>query len=290
MLELTFPATFQRFASACALHFQDACNLRHAGDSAAIVENDGMDYGFDHLYTEATSLQNLMVAIAQGGQEGEADYVRLRQALIGDLRIEPLLPIFVKTCRTKLQFWGYIQPISNTYKGRREHIYGAYQRLLDFLEKGGSAPADKNVTGVLEKFDAAHVNAAWAKALERRTTDAEGAITSARTLLESVCKHILDEEQVSYDDKDDLPKLYRKTAEKLNIAPSQHTEEVFKMILGGCTAVVEGLGTLRNRLSDAHGKGKIAAKPQPRHAELAVNLSGALTQFVLSTWKARSDK
>lgn len=249
-----------------------------------------MDHDFDSLYTEATSLQNLMVAVAQGGQEGETDYVRLRQALIGNSTIEQLLPIFVKTCRTKLQFWGYIQPISKTYKGRREHIYGAFQRLLDFLEKGGSAPADQNVTGVLEKFDAAHVNAAWAKALERRTADPEGAITSARTLLESVCKHILDEEQAAYDDKDDLPRLYRKTAERLNIAPSQHTEEVFKMILGGCTAVVEGLGTLRNRLSDAHGKGKIAARPQPRHAELAVNLSGALTQFVLSTWEARKDK
>lgn len=290
MLERMFPATFQALVSAHVFHQQDACNALHAGDSAAIADNDVMDHGFDHLYTEATSLQSLMIAIAQGGQEGEADYVRFRQALIGDPRIEPLLPIFVKACRTKLQFWGYIQPISNTYKGRREHIYGAFQRLLDFLEKGGSAPADKNVTGVLEKFDAAYVNAAWTKALERRTTDAEGAITSARTLLESVCKHILDEEQVSYDDKDDLPKLYRKTAEKLNIAPSQHTEEVFKMILGGCTAVVEGLGTLRNRLSDAHGKGKIAAKPLPRHAELAVNLSGALTQFLLSTWEARKDK
>jgi hypothetical protein len=290
MLELTLPVTLQPFVSARVSHPPNAFNIRHAGDSAAIAENDGMDHEFDHLYTAATSLQNLMVAIAQGGQEGEADYVRLRQALIGDPRIEPLLPIFVKTCRTKLQFWGYIQPTSKTYKGRRENIYGAFQRLLDFLEKSVSAPADKNITGVLEKFDAAYVNAAWAKALERRTTDPEGAITSARTLLESVCKHILDEEQVSYDDKDDIPKLYRKTAEKLNIAPSQHTEEVFKMILGGCTAVVEGLGTLRNRLSDAHGKGKIAAKPQPRHAELAVNLSGALTQFVLSTWDARNDK
>lgn len=249
-----------------------------------------MEHRFNDHYTQAASLQNLMVAIAQGVQEGEADYVRLRQALIGDPIIEPLLPIFVKTCRTKLQFWGYIQPISKTYKGRREHIYGAFQRLLDFLEKGDRAPADKNVTGVLEKFDAAHVHAAWSKALERRTADPEGAITSARTLLESVCKHILDEEDVAYDDKDDLPKLYRKTAEKLNIAPSQHTEDVFKMILGGCTAVVEGLGTLRNRLSDAHGKGKVAARPQPRHAELAVNLSGALTQFVLSTWEARNER
>ncbi len=249
-----------------------------------------MQHRFENLYSEATSLQNLMVAIAQGGQEGEADYVRIRQTLIGDPALEALLPIFVKTCRTKLQFWGYIQPISKTYRGRREHIYDRFQSLLDFLEKGGGAPADKNVTGVLEKFDAAYVHAAWAKALERRTADPEGAITSSRTLLESVCKHILDEEDVAYDDKDDLPKLYRKTAEKLNIAPSQHTEEVFKMILGGCTAVVEGLGSLRNRLSDAHGKGRIAARPQPRHADLAVNLSGALAQFVLSTWEARNDK
>jgi len=109
MLELTFLITFQPFVSARVFKFRDACNFRHVGDSAAIVENGGMDYGFDHLYTDATSLQNLMIAIAQGGQEGEADYVRLRRALIGDPGIEPLLPIFVKTCRTKLQFWGYIR-------------------------------------------------------------------------------------------------------------------------------------------------------------------------------------
>lgn len=246
-----------------------------------------MDHGFDSLYTEATSLQNLMVAIAQGAQESEADYVRLREALVDDSSLQMLLPRFVKTCRTPLQFWGYIQPQSKTYKGRREHIYAGFQQLLDHLENPNKAPADKLVTDVLEKFDAEHVGAAWKKALDRRNTDAEGAITSARTLLEAVCKHILDEENIPYDDKDDLPKLYRKTSEKLKIAPSQHTEEVFKQILGGCTAAVEGLGTLRNRLSDAHGKGKIAAKPAPRHAELAVNLSGALATFVLSTWEER---
>ncbi|WP_448090692.1 abortive infection family protein [Pseudomonas azerbaijanoccidentalis] len=29
---------------------------------------------------------------------------------------------------------------------------------------------------------------------------------------------------------------------------------MFKQFLGGCPAVIEGLGALRNRLSDAHGK------------------------------------
>lgn len=111
----------------------------------------------------------------------------------------------------------------------------------------------------------------------------------ARTLLESVCKHILEESHAKYDDSPDINKLYRQTAEELNIAPSQHTEQVFKQILGGCTAVVEGLGALRNRLSDSHGKGRIGVKPAPRHAELAVNLAGALAVYLLATWNARKE-
>jgi len=109
----------------------------------------------------------------------------------------------------------------------------------------------------------------------------------ARTLLESVCKHILDETSVQYDDNADINKLYRQTTEQLNLAPSRHTEQVFRQILGGCTAVVEGLGSLRNRLSDAHGKSKVGVRPEARHAELAVNLSGALAVYLLATWEAR---
>lgn len=242
----------------------------------------------DALIESVLSLQNMMVAIAEGSQvEKDFEFTRLRDAVTSDPSVEHLVPLFARTCRSKKQFWGYIKDVHAKYEGRRKHIYAGFQPLLDYLENPNKAPADKLVTDVLEKFDAEHVGAAWKKALDRRNTDAEGAITSARTLLESVCKHILDEEGIAYDDKDDLPKLYRKTSEKLNIAPSQHTEEVFKQILGGCTAAVEGLGTLRNRLSDAHGKGKIAARPKPRHAELAVNLSGALAMFVLSTWEER---
>lgn len=91
---------------------------------------------------------------------------------------------------------------------------------------------------------------------------------------------------MSYSSDVDLPKLYRLTADTLNIAPSQHTEHVFKQILGGCTSVVEGLGALRNRVGDAHGQGRRAIKPAPRHAHLAVNLSGAMAIFLVDTWEA----
>lgn len=48
------------------------------------------------------------------------------------------------------------------------------------------------------------------------------------------------------------------------------------------------LGALRNRLSDAHGKGKGGVKAAPRHAELAVNLAGSTALFLLATWEAKS--
>ena len=154
------------------------------------------------------------------------------------------------------------------------------------MESGASTPSYPAVSEGLIRFDEEGVHSVWSKALERKRTDPEGAITAARTLLETVCKHILDEAGVEYEDQRiDLPALYKKTANTLNLAPSQHTEEVFKQILGGCSAMINGLGTLRNRIGDAHGKGKLPVKPAPRHAELAVNLSGSLALFLIETWE-----
>ncbi|CAO4132910.1 hypothetical protein OFEAOIEE_LOCUS633 [Methylorubrum extorquens] len=71
------------------------------------------------------------------------------------------------------------------------------------------------------------------------------------------------------------------------LAPDDHTEQVFKQILGSCQSVVESLGSLRNKLSDAHSPGPKRARPQPRHAELAVNLAGAMATFLVATWQTR---
>jgi len=243
----------------------------------------------NELFEQTTALQNLLISHATGGREDEAEYARLRKMLLANSALDSLTPQFLRTCRNLSQFWQFIKYKYGTYAERRDYIWGEFNPLLEALERGVLAPSDKSVTKTLEKFDAAHIQAAWSKALDRRSSDPEGAITSARTLIESVCKHILDESGITYDDATDLPKLYKQTAELLKLAPSQHTEQVFRQILGGCTSVVEGLGSLRNRLSDAHGKGKIGTKPAARHAELAVNLSGALATFLLATWEARSD-
>jgi hypothetical protein len=87
----------------------------------------------------------------------------------------------------------------------------------------------------------------------------------------------------------DPAKLWGLAAEKLNLAPHQQQEQVFKAILGNCQSVVNYLATIRNRVGDAHGQGRRPVKPKPRHAELAVNLAGTMAAFLVSTWQERGN-
>lgn len=191
------------------------------------------------------------------------------------------------------QIVGELNPILNrdgyTFTvTKRRSGYPVYS--IQETTPSGSWPADELISERLSSFDVGGVHAAWQKALDRRATDPEGAITAAKTLLETVCKHILDGTNCTYGDNDDLPKLYNAAAEFLSLAPSQHSEQVFKSILGNCQSVVGLLAGIRNKLGDSHGQGKRYVKPKPRHAELAVNLAGSVAMFLVATWHDRQGK
>jgi hypothetical protein len=242
----------------------------------------------DDLLSRVESLKLLLVSHATGQHAENQEYQLLRRELCQNPRVSKKLPRMVHICRDLSEFWSFIKPKFGTYAERREYIRSEFDPILTMLESDAIAPSDSSISKALRQVDSDYVHESWQKALERRATDPQGAITAARALLESVCKHILDQSEVAYDETADLPKLYGMTARQLNLSPSQHTEQVFKQILGGCQTVVEGLGALRNRLSDAHGKRSTAIRPAARHAELAVNLSGTMATFLMHTWQART--
>jgi hypothetical protein len=237
------------------------------------------------LYEQAMALLNLLIDEATGGNNSASEYEYLRNNLINDATHLSLLPVWIKTNRNLSQFWSFIKYKFKTYRERREFIWNEFQPLLSVLENSDAHPAQENIDFFISDFDAPTIKISWSKCIERKDNDPEGAITMARTLLESVCKHILDKEHVAYSNSVDLSELYKLAAKQLNMAPEQHTENVFKQILGGCSGVVNGLGNLRNRHGDAHGKGLINVRPKPRHAELAVNLAGSMALFLLSSYK-----
>lgn len=239
---------------------------------------------------DATALQDGLVAVATGGDfpGGAEAYAKLRQKSLAPGGTLTLVPKFVRECRSLMQFWAFIKHEHSTYADRRDFLWNAFSGLLLHLEaadtQGGPA---LEVSDTLAVFDVEHVQAVWVKALDRRQSDPDGAITAARALLETVLKHILDSEGVDPGDRADLPKLWRLVAERLDLAPEHHQEEVFKSILGGCQTIVNQIATIRNRLGDAHGKGPRRVRPTPRHAALVVNLAGAMSAFVTETWLER---
>jgi len=229
-------------------------------------------------------LEGILIESATGGSDDNEIYEFLRREFMASPTLRERLPAFVRTYRNLGSFWPFIKNEAGTYAERRQIIGEAFTPIFDYLEGFGASPMDDSASSHLRSFDPNGVHDVWMRALERRQKDPEGAITIARTLLETVTKRILDEHGISYTDKEDLPKLYNMAAKNLNLAPSQHSHDAIKSILGGAMTMVNGLGTLRNKLSDSHGRGgKSPVRPSERHANLAVNTAGAIATFLVET-------
>lgn len=233
----------------------------------------------------ATTLQAILIDRATGNawliNDNDYKYSSLRSHFVSDSLLRSVLPDFVVKCRELSHFGHYIlQNFSHDYK-RKEHIYSSLEPLFDAIEGSANAPHIIFTTEALQSCTSDEIQRHWSKALERINSDPDGAITMARTLLESVCHHILHTKGQSFEG-DQITRLYDAAAATLNLAPNQHSQKVFKQILGGCASAIYGIGELRNKESDGHGKPK-PYRAKPRHAEIAVNLAGAMALFLLRT-------
>lgn len=227
--------------------------------------------------------QDGIIARATGSDFNNQLYIEVRKKLLENKNIDKLLPEWIKGKRTIDQFWTFIKGRYSTYQERRDFLWSEFAPLLNFLETKTTSPLEESIV-----FDEVHIHNQWQKALDRKQTEPEGAITLARTLIESILKHILDEQKIEYNDAADLPELYKEVAKSLDLAPENHQEQIFKQILGGSSSIVSGLGALRNKLGDAHGKSKKSIKPSERHSELAVNLAGTMAIFLFKTFKDKT--
>ena len=228
--------------------------------------------------------QDNLIMRATGDSFDKDAYAKSRIKLVENKSISHLLPKWLNNNRTIDQFWTFIKARYSTYQERREFIWSEFNNLLSHLETGKTSPLNEIIV-----FDEVHIHALWEKAIERKESDTEGAITAARTLIESVLKHILDDQSIIYNEGADLPVLYKEVAKFLNLAPELHNEGIFKQILGGVNSVVTGLGALRNKLGDAHGKSKTNVKPSVRHSELAVNLAGSMAVFLFKSYSEKKE-
>jgi hypothetical protein len=116
------------------------------------------------------------------------------------------------------------------------------------------------------------------------SSDYEGAVTNARTLVEAVLQAIekeLSGSQQPYDGE--LPRLYKRVQKLLNLDPDRKDiAEHLRTVLGGLASIVHGLAPLRNKMSDAH---PAVFRPGKHHAKLTVNAAKTLVDFLFDSYE-----
>lgn len=255
-------------------------------------ENEGAETPLE----AAEALLTYGIAIAERGPEQvrARDYKTAHRLLLSDPTARRTAKRVLVRCTSPDLLWGHLRSVATgpgSWELRRNAVHDLMDPILDALHEADEAtPADELVAGAAERLDADSVTDAWTRALARRSSDPQGAITMARTLLESTLKTILEDRGVEYRDNDDLPALYKVASKELNLAPGDYSEDAFKQILGGAHSVVVGLGSLRNKAGDAHGAGRRSYRAAGRHAALAVNLAGSTALFLIETHEAQSEK
>jgi AbiJ N-terminal domain 3/Abortive infection C-terminus len=127
--------------------------------------------------------------------------------------------------------------------------------------------------------------------------DPELAIGTAKELVETCCKSILTEAEVTFSKGDDLPKLVKSTVTVLQLTPDDIPEqakaaETIKRLLSNLASITQSVAELRNHYGTGHGKVGANKGLQPRHAKLAVGAASTLAVFLTEThnYKFRGGK
>lgn len=121
------------------------------------------------------------------------------------------------------------------------------------------------------------------------------AIGTAKELIETCCKTILDARGVCFSSSADVGNLVKLTAKALELTPEDIPDrakaaDTIKRLLSNLGTIAAGLAELRNRYGTGHGKAAGSKGLAPRHAKLAVGAAATLAVFLAETHSERPAK
>ncbi|MCZ2204380.1 abortive infection family protein [Bartonella sp. A05] len=136
----------------------------------------------------------------------------------------------------------------------------------------------KNIPSVHEEFQ---------RALKKVDSEPLEAVSAASNIIESICKTYIEKKELQLPSSQSLISLWGVISKHFKFDPKSVQEDSLKKIISGMFSVVNGIATLRNSGSSAHGQGIRRYKPEPREARFAVNAAHSLALFILETWDER---
>ncbi len=156
--------------------------------------------------------------------------------------------------------------------------------------------ADIHVKSLKQKFtgtDANYVIDQITRMESAVENDPGLSIGTAKELVETVCRTIIEERGKEVVGSPDLPKLVKQTVKELKLTPSDIPDEAkasesIKRLLSNLATITNGIAELRNSYGTGHGKTANTKGLGARHAKLAVGAASTLAIFLVETHNEKS--
>jgi hypothetical protein len=160
------------------------------------------------------------------------------------------------------------------------------------LSRSGSKPALEQIAVAAGALDLPELQRQVTRLQNAAESDPALAIGTAKELVETVCKTILEQRNVDFPDDADIGLLVKETRKALGLIPESVPSaakgaETVRRLLSNLGNVAQGLGELRNLYGTGHGKSGASRGLSPRHARLAVGAAATLATFLLETHAER---
>ena len=150
---------------------------------------------------------------------------------------------------------------------------------------------EPNLSGLAEiaaRFDADYLRQQISRMEEAIDSDPALAIGTAKELMETCCKTILEERGESFAKDADVPELTKAVFKQLKMTRDDVPDaiegaEAIKRVLSNLGSISNEIARLRNLYGTGHGKLADASGLSPRHAKLAVGSAATLVRFLFES-------
>lgn len=248
-------------------------------------EQEGFASERDRIDAYLTEAISLLKQRAEGRMESEEPrFAELRRELLGSSFLAQDARDFLTRHRTLQQLWDRTLSQHRSYRERREVIDTAFESTIARLEQGGSTLVELDENS-LHDLNMGEARRLWDKATRRliEDDDADGALTLTRTLLETVCKKILDAFGATYSSGDTAQNLCKRALD-LVVPASVRGREHFRQFNRSTLNIVENISLYRAEQSDAHGTA-LDKDIETHQAAYAVNLAGSTAIFLIECYR-----
>ena len=156
---------------------------------------------------------------------------------------------------------------------------------LKAIGRGRQLEALSTITA---KFDTPELHRQIDRMYDSVDDDPSLAIGTAKELVETACKTILADRDITVVGTWDIGELVRETRKALGLLPEDVPDaakgaDTVRKLLGSLGNIAQGLGKLRNLYGTGHGKHGKAKGLSQRHARLAVGSASTLVTFLFET-------